>query len=344
MKLSSVFLLWVLLVPCRAQTNGPVHVAKATQLMGEHLYAEAGAEFEQALAEQPGDAQIRFQYGACLFAQGRNDEARQQFERVRQQAGMSPGLQYYLGRLDLLDGKVERAIEELRTVASNPAFRRGTFYLGLAWMAAGNLHEGTRCLENAEAASPHDAQVHYRLARAYSLEGRAQESGREYRLYRESNEAVKTTETYVRACAEALRTQATAAARPVCEKIRDPNDPEQLILLGQLYGEAGAYADAIAPLQRAAELDQESFEAWHDLGLSLFRLKRYADARKPLERAVALNPNFFETLNLLAATLYVLGEDDAALPVLERAHQLRPGDAQIAATLEQLRATRRSKQ
>ena len=93
----------------------------------------------------------------------------------------------------------------------------------------------------------------------------------------------------------------------------------------------------------AAKLDPNSFEAWHNLGLSLFRLNRFEEARAPLERAAALNPGFFDTLNLLAATLYVLRDDAAALPVLERAHALRPDDAQVAAALEQLRAAAKQK-
>jgi tetratricopeptide (TPR) repeat protein len=90
-------------------------------------------------------------------------------------------------------------------------------------------------------------------------------------------------------------------------------------------------------LIRATQLDPGSYDAWHNLGLSYFRLKRYQEARQPLEKAVALRPDLFDTLNLLGATLYVLGDDKAALPVLERAHQLRPDDAQLAAALDKVR-------
>ena len=94
-------------------------------------------------------------------------------------------------------------------------------------------------------------------------------------------------------------------------------------------------------LKRAAQLDANSFEAWHNLGVSYFRLERYEEARAPLEKAVALRPNFYGSVVLLGATLYMLGEDDAALPVLERAHRLNPADTETAAALEKLRARRR---
>jgi Flp pilus assembly protein TadD len=142
----------------------------------------------------------------------------------------------------------------------------------------------------------------------------------------------------MRACSAALDAKAAAAQAPeACAHLADQNDPEKLVLLGQIYGDHGDFADAIQPLLRATQLDPGSYDAWHNLGLSYFRLKRYQEARQPLEEAVALRPDLFDTLNLLGATLYVLGDDKAALPVLEKAHQLRPDDVQLKAALDQIR-------
>jgi Flp pilus assembly protein TadD len=113
--------------------------------------------------------------------------------------------------------------------------------------------------------------------------------------------------------------------------------------MAQLLGEHGRYEDAIAPLQRATSLDQTSFDAWHDLGLTYFRLQRYADARAPLEKAVALRPDYFESVNLLAGDLYLLGDYAAAIPMLERAHRLKPSDAQLADVLDKLRRNQQQK-
>jgi tetratricopeptide (TPR) repeat protein len=313
------------------------HAATATRMMQDRLFSEAAAEFERALAVEPTNDAVRFQYATCLLAEGRNSEARQQFEAVRQRIGDSPGLNYYLGRLDLLADDFAGAVRRLRPLETNADFPQAAFYLGLAYLGAGALPEATRCLERAAGKTPNDAQVHYRLARAYSQSGRDAEAEKQYEAYRKARADARITEKDVRACSDALHSRPIAEARTVCERVADPNDPERLVVLGQLYGEAGAFADAIGPLEAAVKLDPNSFEAWHNLGLSLFRLERYKDARAPLERAAALNPNYFDTLNLLAATLYVLGDDTAALPVLERAHALNPNDAQIGAALEQLK-------
>jgi Flp pilus assembly protein TadD len=282
----------------------------------------------------------RFQYAACLMGLGRNDEARRQFEQVRKQTGESRYITYYLGRLDLLASDYPAAVKKLSSVAEDPPFPDTAFYLGVACISAGDSAAGTKWLERAAKITPRDYRVHYRLARAYSSAGRDQEAGREYDLYTRFRDEHKNTEKQARACTDALRTQPAATAREICHHMLDPNDPEKLTLLGQLFGDAGAYPEALDPLRRAVKLDPNSFEAWHNLGVTYFRLQRYGEARAPLEKAVALRPEFYGSVVLLGATLYMLGDDQAALPVLERAHRLNPADAQTAAVLEKLRAAR----
>jgi tetratricopeptide (TPR) repeat protein len=319
------------------------HLSRGAKLMQDQLFEAAAGEFEKALAIDPSELRARFRYAVCLLTLGRNDEARRQFERVQHEAGESPYITYYLGRLDLLASNLPSAIKRLRSVAEDPPFPETAFYLGVAYISAGDVAEGTKWLERAAKATPRDYRVHYRLARAYSSAGREQEASREYELYARFRDAHKNTEKQARDCTGALRTQPAAAAREVCLHMLDPNDPEKLTLLGQLFGDAGAFADALDPLRRAVKLDPNSFEAWHNLGVTYFRLKQYQEARAPLEKAVALRPEFYGSVVLLGATLYMLGDDDAALPVLERAHRLNPADAQTAAVLEKLRAARQKK-
>ncbi len=314
------------------------HVGKAVRLMQDRRFSEASAEFERALAVDPNDDVVRIQYGTCLFAQYRNEEARKQFELERQRLGDRPGLNYYLGRLDLRANDFAAAIKKLAPLESDQALPDVSLYLGVAYMSAGQPARALGCLERAARKIPRDPQVHYRLARVYSLAGRADDADREYKLYRDWQESQRVAEQDGHECKDALRSQPIAQARIVCQRIADPNDSRRLILLGELYSENGAFSDALEPLRQAVKLDPESFDAWNSLGLSLFRLKRYPEALPPLRKAASLNPQFFSTLTMLASTLHALGDDAAALPVLERAHNLNPDDAQVTARLEQLRA------
>jgi Flp pilus assembly protein TadD len=319
------------------------HLSRGEKLIQEQLIEAAAREFEQALALDPEEARARFQHGVCLLTLGRNDEARRQFERVEKQAGPSPYITYYLGRLDLLAGDYAAAVRRLGSVAREAPFPDTAFHLGVAYISKGDAASGTKWLERAAKLTPNDYRVHYRLARAYSGAGREEEANREYGLYTRLRDGHKNTEKQARACTDALRTQPRDAAREVCRRMFDPNDAEKLTLLGQLFGDAGAFAEALDPLQLAVRLDPNSFEAWHNLGVTHFRLQRYADARAPLEKAAALRPEFYGSVVLLGATLYMLGDDAAALPVLERAHRLNPADAQTAQVLEKLRSARPKK-
>lgn len=321
-------------------TAGRAYAGKAIRLMEQRNYSDAAVEFEQALKAEPNDDDLRIQYATCLFAQERNDDARKQFEILRQRRGDWPGLEYYLGILDYRAADYASAIRRLQPLKARPAFPKAAFYLGLAYLSAGQKTPALENLERAAKVNPSDSQVHYRLARVYSTDGRTGDAKREYELYRDLDDNQRLAEDYGHACMDALATQSIDQARPICRKVTDSHasDPRRLILLGRLYAQARAFADAVAPLEQAVELDPESFDAWNLLGASLFSLHRYQDALTPLRKAVLLNPRFFDSLNLLAASLHILGDDRAALPFLERAHELNPNDAAVTAALERMRA------
>lgn len=326
-----------------AHPDAASHVSKAVRLMQDRQYSEAATEFEQALAMDPNNDVVRIQYATCLFAAERNDEARKQFEAERQRLGDKPGLNYYLGQLDLRANDFTAAVKKLAPLESIPGLSKVSLYLGLAYQALGQQARALECLERAAKTDSRDPEVHYRLGRSYSMAGRTEDANREYKLYRDLRETQRLAEQEGRDCMDALRTQPVAQARIVCQRIADPNDSRLLTLLGQLYVQNGAFSDAIDPLRQAVKLDPKSFDAWQNLGFSLFQLKRYQEALPPLRKAASLNPQFFDTLTVIAATLHALGEDAAALPIVERIHQLNPEDAHWASVLEQLRASLRGK-
>jgi Flp pilus assembly protein TadD len=331
------------LAQAQQQSGFEAHLSRGEQLMQDHLFEAAAGEFRQALALSPAEPRAHFQFAVCLFSLGRNDEARREFEQVNKSGGDSKYVTYFLGRLDLLSNNFTSAVQRLTSIAEDPPFPDTAFHLGVAYISSGDIAAGTKWLERAANLLPRDYRIHYRLARAYSSAGREPDATREYDVYTQLRNEHKNTEKGARDCAGALRGQPLAAAREVCHGMYDPSDPEKLTLLGQLFGDAGAFEDALDPLKRAVQIDSKSFEAWHNLGVTYFRLQRYAEARTPLETAAALRPEFYPSVVLLGATLYMLGDDDGALPVLEHAYRLNPADTQTAAVLEKLRAGRQKK-
>jgi Flp pilus assembly protein TadD len=342
-RLLAVWLLVLSGTACQAQRIGDdAHLSRGTQLMHDQLFESAAKEFQEALAIHPGDPRASFQYAVCLLSLGRNDEARNRFESLQKQTGSSPHITYYLGRLDLLSNDYGSAIRRFSSISRNPPFPDTGFHLGVAYISSGDVTNGIKWLEEAAKRLPRDYRVHYRLARAYSSARREGDAAKEYELYRKFLNEHKSTETDVRACSDALNSH-SASAHDSCQRLFDPNDPEKLTLLGELYGDAGAFDQALDPLTRAAQLDANSYEAWHDLGLTYFRMQRYKEARSPLQSAIKLQPDAYGSVVTLGATLYMLGDDEAALPILEHAHELNPADAQTNAVLEKLRAGRTRK-
>jgi tetratricopeptide (TPR) repeat protein len=323
------------------RASAVAHAGRAAQLMQDRRYGEAAEEFEHSLAADPDNDAVRIQYATCLFAQERNDEARKQFEIEVRRLGERPGLNYYLGRLDIRANDFTAAVRRLQPLSADPGFPKAPFYLGVAYLSAGQPARALESLERAARNNPTDPEVHYKLGRVYTVAERIEDANREFEIYRKVRETQRFVEEASHACMDALRTQPIFRAREVCQRIADLNDSRRMLLLGQLYAGSGAFGEAVEPLRVAVKLDPGSFDAWHNLGRSLFWLKRYQEAVLALQKAASLNPDFFDTLNLLAASLHALGADAAALPILERAHTLNPGDAGVTSALERLRATRK---
>jgi len=154
-------------------------------------------------------------------------------------------------------------------------------------------------VRKAAQADPHDFGSHDRLARALRQRGLHKESEQEYAPSTEMREHYNETARRSAACVKAIRAKPIGEARDICSRLFDTADPDKLTTLGILCGENERYQEAIEPLNRATELDPDSVEVYHNLGLTYFRLKRFAEARDPLEKAGRLRPDFFGSNALL---------------------------------------------
>lgn len=304
--------------------SAEVHVGKGYEAVKDERYQVAAEEFQAALALNPKLAAARYQLAACLFALGRSQEARQEFELVQKQTGGDSSVAYQLARIDLQAGDFDTAIKRLSPLIKNPPFPDTAYYLGTAYLEKGELTEAENWLQAAAHANPRDFRVPERLAHAYERAGQKEEAAKQFALASELRGRYDQAAQEAVACTRSLETQPLVEAKPVCDQLFDSHDPDRLTLLGMIYGQHGHYEEAVKPLEAASRLDPESFEINHNLGLSYFQLRRYGEARGPLEKAVALCPDFYGSNSLLGATLYTLGEDQAAYKVLVHAHALNP--------------------
>src|SRR5271167_689740 len=116
------------------------HVGAGYEDLKNNRFEAASREFRAALALNPRLVlQAEFPLAVSLFELHQTEPARQEFEAVRRASGDHPNIEYYLGRLDLTEGKLDAAILELNKAAANPPFPNTAYYLGYAYLKRQDL-------------------------------------------------------------------------------------------------------------------------------------------------------------------------------------------------------------
>jgi len=318
-------------IAATAQESAETHLGRGYQALKQERYDEAVTEFRAALKMDPALVmRARFPLAVALFESKQTAEARKEFEVVRREAGSSPAVAYYLGRLDLLDENFASAIRNLSEAAARPPFPDTAYHLGFAYLKQGDLPNAEKWLKLAEQATPEDSAVPYQLAMVYRKEGREADAreafARSAAIRRtDADEALLRHE-----CAQKLEEGPRDEAHTVCGRLYDANNALKLTALGTIYGQHGDLEAALPPFERAAELEPQSPQMQYNLAFTYYELKRYAEAREHLGRAVERWPDIFQLNSLYGAVLLRLGEVRGAWPVLQHAHELDPSDTRTA--------------
>lgn len=300
-------------------------------------YEAAEHEFRAALALDPKLVmQARFPLAVSLFEMRQSDDARREFEAVRRDAGDTASVEYYLGRLDLAQGKLDAAIAELTKAAARPPFPDTASYLGSAYLKRHDFASAEEWLHKAAELAPRDAAVEFALGQLYKEAGRNEEAQQAFSKSEDLRRRQEEVDRLRVECTQKLAQASLDQARPVCDQLFDPNDLEKLTILGTLYGNHGDTEAALKPLSRAAELSPNSPQMQYNLAMCYFQLGRYRDAREPLAKAVERWPDLFPLSALYGAVLEHLGEESPAYEAYHHAHELNPQDAATATTLYDL--------
>jgi tetratricopeptide (TPR) repeat protein len=303
------------------------HLGAGYEDLKNNRFEAAAREFRAALALNPKLVlQAEFPLAVSLFELHQTKEARQEFEAVRRVAGDHPNIEYYLGRLDLTEGKLDAAILEFNKAAANPPFPDTAYYLGYAYLKREDLKLAEEWLRKAAEAAPHDPTIQYQLGLLYSKAGRKEEAQEAYSKSEQLRQRDAEVDKLRLDCKQRLDQGPLDVARPVCDQLFDSDDAEKLTMLGTIYGQHGFYAEALKPLRRAAELSPNSPQMQYNLAFDYFQLNQYAEAREPLAKAVARWPDLYPLNALLGAVLYKLGQELPAYEALHRACELNPRD------------------
>ncbi len=314
-----------------AEDTPEAHLGRGYDALKLEMYEMAASEFRAALQLDPSLVlRARFPLGVALFELHKSDEALRELEAVRREVGDHPNVLYYLGRLDVEDGKYERAIRNLNQAAAakpKPPFPDTAYYLGFAYFKHGDLADAEKWLKAASRINPRDPRVLYQLGFVYRKEGRQEEARKtlaasEELRRRDQSEGLLKTE-----CGKKLDQGPREEARSFCDQLYVSDDAEKLTSLGNIYGQHGDLEAALKPFRRAAELEPQSPQMQYNLALVYYQLNRFEEARVPLAQAIQRWPDLFQLNSLYGAVLLKLGDNVRAYQALHHAHQLNPQDS-----------------
>jgi hypothetical protein len=103
-----------------------------------------------------------------------------------------------------------------------------------------------------------------------------------------------------------------------------PNDPEARTVRGLLLSRYGEYSDAVAELERAAELRPRDYYLWLELGMTRDQLGDQEGAERALRESVRLAPYYAQPGWQFGNLLFRLGRVDEAFAELRRAAKSDP--------------------
>jgi len=304
-----------------------LHLGKGYDAIREERYEDAVRELQAALAIDPTLAmRARFPLAIAFFEQRNYSLSRTELKRVQKEAGDQPGIFYYLGRMDMDEQKYTAAIANFTKAAANPPFPDTAFYLGSAYLKAGDEKNAEKWLKQAVRVNSSDSRAQFQLANLYRKQGRTKEANEAFAKTKEQKASSEKLSQIKYECNLELEKGLTERAREVCDQLNDPNDSDKLMTLGVLYGQHELLSQALDPLQRAAEIAPRSPQVQYNLAFTYYRLGRFAEAKLPLESAAKKWPDLFPISSLYGAVLWQLGEAAVAYQVLAHAHQLNPED------------------
>jgi tetratricopeptide (TPR) repeat protein len=100
---------------------------------------------------------------------------------------------------------------------------------------------------------------------------------------------------------------------------KDPTQPLPHYVLGKLARDSRQNDKAIAEFKEATRLDSHNFIYFHDLGRSLFSVRRYLEAKDSFQSVVSINSNFEPGWYNLGGTLRMLNRHEEALSAYRQA-------------------------
>ena len=174
---------------------------QARQLNAESLEAQgrwddAANEYRAILKQYPKLAGIHFRIGRCILSKEETSttsaDAKKEFEAELKIDPNNAGAEYILGELAQHASDWGGAIEHFgRAAKLSPGFAEAQLGLGMALIATNKFDQAVAPLEAYTKIQPGNPAGHYQLMMAYSRTGRKEDAAREAALQRQTAEKLE---------------------------------------------------------------------------------------------------------------------------------------------------------
>jgi tetratricopeptide (TPR) repeat protein len=316
--------------------KGADAVSNAEELISKGDLQGALRSLNIAGSEDPNNTRILYLQGYVLYRLRKLDDAQKKLEQVTQVAPPALRSRYFLGRIALLRGHPEKAIEWLKPAAlSDPPVEDSLAQLGKAYLDAHQLADARDWTAKALKLSPWDGALHYRLARIYQQTGHFDLAAKEFQssigLKGADRDAVQKLVDCSRAISLGHRQEALELRDGLLKQ--SMLDPDVLVALGSSFASSGLPEDGLAAFQEAVRRDPTLFQAHFDIGLAYLKMGRPAEAVAPLEASLKIAPSSPDANSSLALAYVMLNRFSEAIHPLELVHKLLPASASIEGLL-----------
>jgi len=174
-----------------APNSYQAHELEAEAFESQGKWAEAAAEYQKILKQNPNVLGIHFRLGRVALSSGESEanteEAKKEFEQELKIDPTNAAAEFSLGEIFRRAGQWDDAIAHFSTAAKlDSGFAESFLALGMSLVSAQRFAEAVSPLEKYVKIVPGDPAGHYQLAIAYDRTGHKEAAAREMQLQREA--------------------------------------------------------------------------------------------------------------------------------------------------------------
>ncbi len=213
-----------------------------------------------------------------------------------------------------------------RVINSRPDNEHGHIGLGVAWLAEGNPNEAGVALRKALKLNPFSAEAHRNMGVLYMRIEEWAEAAKEFRRCTELRDRLSDKVFLARALFEAGDLNGAERAAQEAHSSNE-EDPDPMVLIGQVAEKSKRYGEAISWLNRAVAVAPQHGVAHMHRGKVLAMMDgKNKEAVEALMLACQLLPRSFAAHYDLAVLLLASSNPDTALPYFLVAYATRPAE------------------